>query len=269
MMEDFQYRTNRMQLLFEQLKWMIGNQQLGIELDELARRMQLGNWEAQHLFQEYLNKDPIRFIQDAFSPSLTQVEKMAQVSIFDEIHSEKKESQPLAVNIELIDSAEEIQYTKFHYFLGEIFMASTEKGICQLSFEDAENGLARLTRTFPKAILVEERISLHEAVFEVLNAYFSGSKKKHAPVPIAIKASAFQLAVWKELILLNPGELATYEMLTETLGDKNASRALRVAVDSNPVALLIPCHRVVKSNGKPGNFRWKTWRKQVLLAIEK
>ena len=136
MTQDFQYSTKRMQLLFEQLKWMLEKQQLGLSLEELTKRMQLGAWEVKNLFNEYLGKDPVRFVYDAFSPSLTNVTQAQQnpaagrqVSFFDSPDSLKPKDH-IQVEISLIDSPEEIRFTTFNYFLGKIFIASTEQGIC-------------------------------------------------------------------------------------------------------------------------------------------
>lgn len=269
MNEDLEYTTKRIQLLCEQLKWTIQNQQLGIGLDELAARMQLGNWEAQHLFQEYLNKDPLRFIQDAFSPSLAQIEDIGQISIFDGFSLEQPIRKNVPVDIQLIDSADEIHYSKFDYFLGELFVASTDVGICQLTFEDAENGLERLKKTYPNTLLVEEKASLHESVNEVLVNYFSGNRKNIPVIPITVKGTGFQLNVWKKLTELKSGERISHAELAAVLDDGAAGRKIASAINSNPVALLIPCHRAVPQNGKLGRFKWEAWRKQVLLAIEK
>jgi AraC family transcriptional regulator of adaptative response/methylated-DNA-[protein]-cysteine methyltransferase len=269
MNEDLEYRTKRMQLLCEQVKWVIQNQQLGIGLDELADRMQLGNWEAQHLFQEYLNKDPLRFIRDAFSPSLTQVEEIGQISIFDGFGLERPIRRNVPVEIQFIDSAEEIHYSRFDYFLGELFVASTDAGICQLTFEDAEDGLARLKKTYPNALLIEEKVSLHESVNEVLMNYFSGKKRNMPVIPITVKGTDLQLDVWNKLTELKSGERTSHAEIAAALDNTTPTRKIASAINSNPVALLIPCHRAIPQNGKLGRFKWETWRKQVLLAIEK
>ena len=268
MTEDFQYRTKRMQLLFEQLKWMLEKQQLGLSLDELTKRMQLGSWEVRNLFGEYLGKDPLRFVQDAFSPSLANVSRGIQVSFLDSPEL-KPERNSIPVEMKPIDSPEEIRFTTFNHFLGKVFIASTEQGICQLTFQDIENGFARLKKTFPKALLTSEKTELHQMAFEAICAYFTSSRKDLPLIPLAVKGTDFQLNVWNELTQLQPGELSTYGEIASKLGDKNALRAVGSAIGSNPVALLIPCHRIIQRNDKVGNFRWGTLRKQMILAIEK
>ncbi|MNK51225.1 Methylated-DNA--protein-cysteine methyltransferase, inducible [compost metagenome] len=270
---DFSYQVTRMELLFNTLKWMLDSQQIGIKIEELSKHLDLGEWETQHLFQEYLGKDPIRFVQDAFSPSLARINRKSQLSIFDSFEEEKAASIPLIdLDIQLIEeSPEEIQYAIFPYFLGTVFIASHEAGICQLTFEDAEVGSIRLRRTYPKSTVREERTELHELAYQALINYFV--KTDELPViPVSLKATPFQLAVWNELQAIPKSDLTSYGAIAHRLGDPNASRAVGAAVGSNPIALLIPCHRVMKhsdKSGKIGPFRWGSWRKQILLAIEK
>lgn len=271
MESDFSYETQRMNLLFSTLKWMLDSQQIGITLPELSQRLELGEWETQHLFQEYLGKDPIRFVLDAFSPSLAQVSRQqAQISIFDSFDDVSDRSQAFVdLDIEILhEDPAELFYSVFPYFLGSVFIASHESGLCQVTFEDTDSGLNRLKKTFPKSKLKEETSTLQELGYRALMNYFV--KNEDLPViPVGVKATAFQVSVWNELTALAKSELVTYGVLAQNLGDLNASRAVGTAVGSNPLALLIPCHRVVHQNGKIGHFRWGSWRKQLLLAIER
>ena len=273
MESDFSYQATRMELLFNTLKWMLDSQQIGIRIEELSQHLELGEWETQHLFQQYLGKDPIRFVQDAFSPSLARVNRKTQLSIFDAFEEEKTAAASLIdLDIQLMDeSPEEIQYSIFPYFLGTVFIASHEAGICQLTFEDTEVGSIRLRRTYPKSTVREEKTALHELAYQALMNYFV--KTDELPViPVCVKATSFQRAVWNELQTIPKAELTSYDVLAERLGDPHASKAVGAAVGANPIALLIPCHRVMKPAGKSGKigpFRWGSWRKQILLAIEK
>lgn len=271
MESDFSYQAQRMELLFKTLKWMLDSQQIGITLPELSKRLELGEWETQHLFQEYLGKDPIRFVQDAFSPSLARVSReQAQISIFDSFDDVSDRSPSVIdLDIEILhEDPAEVSYSVFPYFLGPVFIASHESGLCQVTFEDADKGLNRLKKTFPKSKLTEEKTVLQELGHQALMNYFV--KNEELPViPVAVKATPFQVSVWNELAALAKSELVTYAILARNLGDPDVSRAVGTAVGANPLALLIPCHRVVHPSGKIGNFRWGSWRKQLLLAIEK
>lgn len=267
---DFLYQFQRMELLFNTLKWMLDSQQIGISITELSKRLELGEWETQHLFQENLGKDPLRFVQDAFSPSLAQVQP-AQISIFDLFEEKNNEVKQAAFDLDiqiLPSELGEISYSVFPYFLGTVFIASHEFGICQVTFEDTDAGLVRLKKMFPKVELKEEQNELNLLAYQALVNYFV--KKEEIPVlPVSVKATPFQVSVWNELAALSKSELVTYGVIAEKLGDMNASRAVGTAVGANPIALLIPCHRVVHQSGKIGHFRWGSWRKRMLLAIEK
>lgn len=271
MSADFLYQFSRMELLFRTLKWMLDSQQIGITIEELAKQVELGEWETQHLFQEYLGKDPIRFVQDAFSPSLAQVHKQqSQISIFDSFDEERVDfATRIDLDIQIVDeSPAEVYYSIFPYFLGNVFIASHEEGICQVTFEDTEVGSIRLRRAFPKSIIREERTELQELAYQALMSYFVPTTDIPV-IPVAVKATSFQIQVWNRLQELAKSELITYGELALKLGDPNASRAVGTAVGANPIALLIPCHCVIHNPGKIGNFRWGSWRKQLLLAIEK
>ena len=267
---DFSYQSARMELLFRTLKWMLDSQQIGITMEELAKEVELGEWETLHLFQEYLGKDPIRFVQDAFSPSLAQVRKeQAQLSIFDSFEAPEDLSVRIDLDIQIVEETPaEVQYSIFPFFLGNVFIASHESGICQLTFEDTEVGSIRLRRSFPKSTVREERTELQELAYQALMSYFVPTADIPV-IPVAVKATTFQVQVWNQLQELAKSELATYGELALKLGDPNASRAVGTAVGANPIALLIPCHRVIHNTGKIGNFRWGSWRKRLLLAIEK
>lgn len=268
---DFAYHAQRMQLLFETMKWLVDAQQIGVSLPDLAKRLELNEWEVQHLFQEYIAKDPIAFVKAVFSPALAHATQPSQLSIFD---AELEDSSPnekggLDVDIQLLDQEPtSIHYAVFPYFLGEVMIAASEFGICQITFEDSDAGLVRLRKTFRSAELIEESTDLLILTYLSLMDCFS-QKEDHPVIPVAVKATPFQLSVWIELITTPKGKLTTYGEIAQKLGDPNASRAVGTAVGANPIAILIPCHRVVNQTGKIGHFRWGTWRKQLLLAIER
>ena len=268
---DFAYHAQRMQLLFDTLKWMVDAQQIGVSLADLANRLELNEWEVQLLFQEYLSKDPIHFVKDVFSPALAHALPPSQLSIFDFASDNELENETSFIDVDLHlleKDPSTIYYAIFPHFLGEVLIAASDNGICQLTFQDSENGLLRLKKTYRTATLQEESTDLIITTYLALMDCFS-NKETHPVIPVAVKATPFQLAVWSELVEVQKGKLTTYGELAQKLGDPNASRAVGTAVGANPIAVLIPCHRVVNQTGKIGHFRWGTWRKQLLLAIER
>lgn len=263
---EHSYHTKRMELTAVTLQRMLEATPFSVSLAALSTELQLGLWETQHLFQEYVGCDPIRVLHNSWSPALAHVKTPAQLSIFDapvEQHTGK--FLKTACELEaLTDDPAEITYGIHPSCLGEVFVATIPTGICQLTFEDSENGLERLRKTFPKSELIEQSSELQELALNAL--------KSNAPaicLPLQVKATSFQLSVWQYLLGIASGNVVTYSMIAESLGDPKASRAVGTAVGANPVGLLIPCHRVVHRSGKIGKFRWGTNRKRLLLAIEK
>lgn len=260
------YHTKRMQLTAASLQRIVAAPPFSLSLVELSAELQLGVWEARHLFQEYVGCDPIRVLHNSWSPGLAHVKTPSQLSIFDAPAAEPS-GKFLKTTCELEALTEdplEITYRVHTSCLGDVFVATTANGVCQLTFEDSENGLERLRKTFPNAELTEQSSELQELALNTL--------KSNVPLiclPLQVKATPFQLSVWQYLLDIASGNVVTYSMIADCLGDPKASRAVGTAVGANPIALLIPCHRVVHRSGKIGNFRWGTDRKRLLLAIEK
>lgn len=265
---DSSYHEQRMRLLASTLRWLSETEPLGLTIGDLSSRLQLGTWEVQHLFQEYLGRDPIRIVHNTWSPSLGKPVADPQISIFDT--PEPIENTPSFLQVpvsltEMKDEEQEIHYSIQASCLGDVFIATGPAGICQITFEDAENGLARLEKTFTKAILIPEVNELQQLAASCIGTTFP----KGTVLPLSVKGSAFQITVWRYLIGIASGKTVHYQQIADELGDPKASRAVGTAVGANPVALFIPCHRVVHQNGKTGHFRWGPARKRLLLAVEK
>ncbi|MES2556672.1 MAG: methylated-DNA--[protein]-cysteine S-methyltransferase [Bacteroidota bacterium] len=263
---EHSYHTKRMELTAVTLQRMLGATPFSVSLAELSEELQLGVWETQHLFQEYLGCDPIRVLHNSWSPALAQVKAPAQLSIFD-APTEQSSGKFLKTTCELEplnQDPAEIAYGIHTSCLGEVFVATISDGICQLTFEDSENGLERLHKTYPGSVLVDQSSELQELAVNSLK-----SNTPSICLPLKVKATVFQLSVWQYLLNITSGNVVTYSMIAEYLGDPKASRAVGTAVGANPVGLLIPCHRVVHRSGKIGHFRWGTNLKRLLLAIEK
>lgn len=270
MNEDQTYRMQRAQLLFQTLRWVQEKQLWGLSLNDLAEHMNLGEWEVQHLFQEYLHKDPLLLINQFFDPSLIKATTAPQISLFDQafaLPEKKRKVGQFSWNI-IQETPEEIAYTTYEHFLGTLFIATCNEGVVQVTFEDAEDGLQRLQKAFPKSNLIPGSSAMADLVEQQMISFFDPESTIKI-ISLAVKGSPFQVSVWKKLTEIPMGSWRTYGDLALELGDPNASRAVGTAVGANPLALLIPCHRVLHQTGKIGHFRWHSWRKQLLLAIEK
>jgi AraC family transcriptional regulator of adaptative response/methylated-DNA-[protein]-cysteine methyltransferase len=158
---------------------------------------------------------------------------------------------------------ETIRWTHFDSPLGEMFIAATNKGICRLTFDDSEESLKRL---FPKATIVEDGGGLKELVEGALNAIEQPLAAHHLPIDVA--GTAFQEAVWRELRKIPAGETRSYAEIAAAIGAPKAVRAVGSANGDNHVVVLIPCHRVIRSDGSLGGYGGGIERKKKLLAAE-
>ncbi|MGI8611067.1 MAG: bifunctional transcriptional activator/DNA repair enzyme AdaA [Sphingomicrobium sp.] len=156
-----------------------------------------------------------------------------------------------------------IRWTVVKCCLGPMLVAATDKGICRLTFEEDEGSLRRI---FPNAALVEDDGSMGELVAGALAAV---ERPGTAPdLPIDVAGTAFQEAVWRELRKIPPGETRSYAQIAAAVGKPGAVRAAGSANGANHVAVLIPCHRVVRSDGRLGGYAGGIERKRRLLEAE-
>jgi AraC family transcriptional regulator of adaptative response/methylated-DNA-[protein]-cysteine methyltransferase len=148
--------------------------------------------------------------------------------------------------------------------LGPMLVAATEKGVCRLSFgESGENLAAR----FPQAELIEGGEDFAALFEEVVAAVEKPGDSRH--IPLDVQGTAFQEAVWQELRRIPPGETRSYAEIAAAVGKPGAVRAAGSANGANNVAVLIPCHRVIRSDGMLGGYAYGTAIKQELLERER
>ena len=158
---------------------------------------------------------------------------------------------------------ETIRWTTFDSPIGPMFIAATSRGICRLTFDDSEQSLKRL---FPKATIVKDDGGLKELVEGALTAI---ERPAAAPeLPIDVAGTAFQEAVWRELRKIPRGETRSYAEIAAAIGQPKAVRAVGTANGDNHVAVLIPCHRVIRSDGTLGGYAGGLDRKRKLLDAE-
>ncbi|MFM5169373.1 bifunctional transcriptional activator/DNA repair enzyme AdaA [Aeromonas veronii] len=150
---------------------------------------------------------------------------------------------------------------------GQAFVALTQRGVCNFSFLDdqtPETPLAALAHSWPEARL-QEAPSRTQGV---INAMFDGSKAPDRPISLHVSGTNFQISVWRALLQIPPAKVVSYAQVASAVGNPKAARAVGLAVGANPVALMIPCHRVIQQNGKLGGYHWGETRKQAIHAWE-
>lgn len=167
-----------------------------------------------------------------------------------------------------------IRYTTLECPLGRILVAATSRGLCAVNIGDGDAALLKqLDEEFPKARITRVDAGRDEwlsAVVTRIAAQFGkpGKRKQPKLPPLDIAATAFQWRVWDALTRIPAGETRSYGEVARMIGAPKAARAVGRACGSNKLALIVPCHRVVREDGTPGGWRWGAVRKQKLLAGE-
>lgn len=162
---------------------------------------------------------------------------------------------------------QEIGYTIGSSPLGRILVAATERGLCSVILDSTDQALlSRLGEQFPAAAL-SPRPDLGEMLDQVLSTLTEHPAA--LDLPLDLRATAFQMRVWKALKCIPRGETRTYSEIACAIGQPTAVRAVARACATNPVAVVIPCHRVIGANGELTGYRWGVERKRQLLALEK
>lgn len=160
-----------------------------------------------------------------------------------------------------------IRYTCADSALGRMMVAATDRGICAIQFARTDGELVEgLKREFPFAARKSDDGALQSWVNALLR-HLRG-KDLHASLPLDIRATAFQRRVWTYLQSIPFGETKSYSQVAKAIGKPRACRAVARACATNPVAVAIPCHRVVREDGSMGGYRWGLERKKTLLQIE-
>ena len=151
--------------------------------------------------------------------------------------------------------------------IGQILVAATERGICAVSIGEDDAALAQsLTAEYPRATIRRDDDALRPYMESVL-AHLRDRTSLGA-LPLDVVGTPFQHEVWQVLRTIPDGERRTYGQIAATLGNPKGARAVARACATNPAALVIPCHRVVRGDGGSGGYRWGAERKQAILANE-
>ncbi|HYG57935.1 MAG TPA: bifunctional DNA-binding transcriptional regulator/O6-methylguanine-DNA methyltransferase Ada [Symbiobacteriaceae bacterium] len=162
---------------------------------------------------------------------------------------------------------QEITYACVQTPLGHMLVAETRRGICALRFGEPDDMVRDLRSEFPQATLHHDQAALEPTIGVVLE-HLAGSRSE-LELPVDVRATAFQQRVWAALRTIPYGQTRSYREVAQMIGEPSAVRAVARACATNPVALIVPCHRVVRSGGEISGYRWGVERKQALLVREK
>jgi AraC family transcriptional regulator of adaptative response/methylated-DNA-[protein]-cysteine methyltransferase len=151
---------------------------------------------------------------------------------------------------------------------GQCFIAATERGICRMSFAPEihhDDVLAELRLLWPRATIVADQAATAELASRIFPRDEGG---RGGELRVVLRGTPFQIKVWEALLRIPEGAIASYDVIAEAIGRPGATRAVGTAVGRNPIAYLIPCHRVIRKTGAFGDYRWGSARKRAMLAWE-
>ena len=257
------------------IEFIHANFQQQPDLDAVAKEIHLSPFHFQRLFKDWAGVSPKKFLQYI---SLQHAKKLLQQhTVTDTAYetglSGSSRLHDLFISIEGMTPGEYknggeellINYSFAESPFGNIIVASTSKGICHLAFVNEEqDALAQLQNQFPKAQFRQ----VVDAIQQNALFIFSQDWKDLSKIKLHLKATAFQIKVWEALLKIPMGDVSTYSLIANHINSPNASRAVGTAVGDNPVAFLIPCHRVIRSTGALGQYHWGSIRKTAMLGWE-
>ena len=247
------------------------------KLETIAAAMHISPAHFQRLFTAWAGTSPKKFLQYISVEHAKTLLREEKTSLFDATEetglSSTSRLHDLFINIEGMTPAEYkkgglnlmINYSFSKSLFGDIIIASTAKGICHLAFfEDKNTAVTSLKTLFPNALFKEKTTAMQKNALTL----FSKQPVNLPEIKLHLKGTDFQLKVWKSLLNIPQGELSTYKKIAKNIGNQKAARAVGTAIGKNPIAYLIPCHRVIKTSGKFDGYRWGTIRKTAIIGWE-
>jgi AraC family transcriptional regulator of adaptative response/methylated-DNA-[protein]-cysteine methyltransferase len=245
------------------------------DLDEIAKEVYLSPFHFQRLFKDWAGVSPKKFLQYT---SLQHAKKLLEHHTVTDTAYETGLSgsgrlHDLFINIEGMTPGEyknggeqlHINYSFAESPFGNIIVASTAKGVCHLAFADDEQfALQQLQAQFPKAKFKQVVDTIQQNALFI----FTQDWKNLSQIKLHLKGTPFQLKVWEALLKIPMGDVSTYSLIANHINNPKASRAVGSAVGDNPVAFLIPCHRVIRSTGAFGQYHWGSIRKTAMIGWE-
>jgi AraC family transcriptional regulator, regulatory protein of adaptative response / methylated-DNA-[protein]-cysteine methyltransferase len=246
-------------------------------LESVAEQVHLSPIHFQKMFSDWAGVSPKKFLQYLSIEYAKSILRQKQATLSDTAFetglSGTGRLHDLFMTIEGMTPGEyknggemlKINYSLSETLFGNVIIASTKKGICYLAFyDDRQEAIELLIKLFPNAAY-EQLTDIHQA-----NAlsFFGKNWDNVSKIKLHLKGTPFQLKVWEALLKIPMGKLSTYSSVALSINNLQASRAVGSAVGDNPVAFLIPCHRVIRSTGEFGHYHWGPVRKTAIISWE-
>ncbi|MBD8490679.1 methylated-DNA--[protein]-cysteine S-methyltransferase [Echinicola sp. CAU 1574] len=265
------------QRVAEALQYLQENYKKQPSLEEVAGKSNLSPFHFQRIFTEWAGVSPKKFLQYISLGHAKRVLKNTSSNLIDASMaaglSGPGRLHDLFIKIEGMTPGEykngganlQINYSFATSPFGKVLLASTAKGICHISFFETEGfALKDLTDRYPNASFQESMEPIHQKALAIFDKDWS----KVDQIKLHLKGTDFQLKVWESLLQIPMGKLSTYGQIAQHIQKPKASRAVGTAIGSNPVAYLIPCHRVIQSSGIFGGYMWDPRRKTAIIGWE-
>ena len=264
-------------LIEQAIQFVENNSQRQPELSEIAAAVGLSEYHFQRVFTRWAGISPKRFLQFVTkenakglldrSENLMDTTFQVGLSSLGRLHD-------LFVTTEAVTPGQyksrgaglTIRYGLHPTPFGECLIGLTERGICHLGFvQDSEgDAIDTLVSEWQQARMIED----FRATAPLIEPIFDLSQRTDHPLHLHLRGTNFQIKVWEALLRVPVGSVTTYGQIADEIGHPSALRAVGTAVGHNPVAVLIPCHRVIRKLGEFGNYRYGAVRKKALLAHE-
>jgi AraC family transcriptional regulator, regulatory protein of adaptative response / methylated-DNA-[protein]-cysteine methyltransferase len=245
-------------------------------LDDIAKHIGLSPFHFQKLFTAYCGISPKQFLQYTTAQYAKSIMQNQQDNLFsislESGYSSSSRMHDAFVKLESMTPNEyknrgahlTIQYSFADTLFGTIIIATTPKGICYLAFINTKNDSTLLFENFPNAQFTQASNALHLAAID----YINNTNTPNQVIQLHLKGTPFQLKVWSALLQIPLAQLKSYGQVANEINTPKASRAVGTAIGSNPIAYIIPCHRVLQSTGAIGGYMWGTTRKKIIIAKE-
>ena len=246
-------------------------------LEEIAKKVHLSPFHFQKMFTDWAGVSPKKFLQFISVQHAKKILSDSQTTLFETAYktglSGTGRLHDLFVKIEGMTPGEyknkgenlTINYSCTNSQFGNILVASTQKGICYMGFSDDKKiAFFELEKRFPKANFIQQTDEIQQNALKI----YAQDWSKITKIKLHLKGTDFQLKVWEALLKIPTGNLATYGNIANLIQKPKASRAVGTAIGNNPIAFLIPCHRVIQSTGVFGGYMWGTTRKTAIIGWE-
>ena len=262
----------------EAISFIVSQVQRQPTLDEVAAHVHLSPFHFQRLFCRWTGVTPKRFLQvltlERAKQLLSESRPLLEVSDTLGLSSGSRLYDHF-VHLEAVTPGEykrgglgvAIEYAVHDTPFGKAFIATTPRGICSFAFLERtaiDDHLADLVKMWPSAAMHENRRHTQA----IIQAMFAGEKKLDRPLSLHVSGTNFQVSVWKALLQIPPATVTNYTQVANAIGRPGSARAVGRAIGANPVAFLIPCHRVIQQSGKIGGYHWGETRKHAMHAWE-